>query len=364
MIVLILGSSGFIGQNLRFRLSENGHQVLTHKHDELIDHLATCIQQCDIVVDAAGVSRTVNENEVSLTEGNVVYTKTLLSLIGDKPLIYISTLKTNEQSPYGKTKLEAERLVLQHLETCHKTRIIRLGNVFGKWAKPNHNSVIATFCHAINRDLAINVNENSGPISFIYIDEVLDVIFDLIEGRCEANIIALPGAFVATVPQLARIIRQFHDHDFRFDSAIDPLFLKYLYATYVSYMDPTRLLVACVEHRDARGSFTELFHDFGPGQTALNIAKPGIVKGGHYHHTKHEKYLVVSGKAIVRLRSILDDKVFTYELSPKPIRYIHIPPGYTHEIVAQGKTNSKTLMWSNELYDETKPDTHVMKVNL
>lgn len=362
MTVLVLGSSGFIGRNLCAHLTDLGHQVVTYRHGESSEPLKHAVKACDYVVHAAGVSRSVNLSDDDYIKGNVAYTRRLLDVIGDKPLLYVSTLKTNEDSMYGRTKREAEELVKQRLAKPYRTYILRLGNVFGKWATPYHNSVVATFCHALNRDLPIKVNENSGLISFIYIDEIINKIISVIDGQSAKTIEDMAGNFIASVPELAGILRQFKSRDFRFSPSIDPLFLRYLYATYVSYKEPDKLLEHLASHDDVRGSFVELFHDFGPGQVSLNVSKPGIVKGGHYHHTKHEKYLLLSGHATVRLRSVGSDKVYTYELTSKPYAYLHIPPGYTHEIETTGTTVSKTLMWASELYDANQADTHPLKV--
>lgn len=368
MKVLVTGSKGFIGKNLCLWLENAGHDVLGFDIDKSIETLKTYVESADFIVHLAGVNRPLNEEE--FIDGNVNFTKQLLDIVKDKKssasIIFSSSVKAEEDSPYGRSKLQAEKLVEEFgKKNGNNVFIYRLNNVFGKWCRPNYNSVIATFCYNVAHEIELQINENALPIEFIYIDDICRQFLKTIkENPVEhASILYIEPKYKRSLKDIAYSLYSFKESrkNFMVPNIVDD-FDKKLYSTYLSYLDEDDFSYPLTTHSDYRGSFTEILKTNGAGQFSVNISKPGIVKGNHYHNTKNEKYLVVAGTCEIKFRKIGTSKIFTYVCSDKELKVVDIPPGYTHSIKNIGKTDSVTFMWANELYDPDNSDTFYLPV--
>ena len=365
MRIMITGAGGFMGRNLCEVLRE------CHPEDrlDLID-LATTSEaleaaaaEADFVFHLAGVNRPRDPDEFMRGNGDFTLELTALLERGKKsPVVLASSIQAALDNPYGASKRAAEDAVAAYARRC-KTHayIYRLPNVFGKWSRPNYNSVVATFCHNIARGLPITVNDPAAQVPLVYIDDVAAEFMRALEG------VSLPGAegryavtpeYRITVGELAATLGRFRDMRDRLEcpDQSDPLTAK-LYATYLSFLPPEDFARPTVAHADARGSFTELLHLGGHGQVSVNVSRPHITKGEHWHHTKHEKFVVLSGEGVIRFRKPGDATVISYRVSGGAPQVVDIPPGYTHNIENTGDTDMITLMWANECFDPARPDT-------
>lgn len=364
MKILVTGSSGFIGKNLCLRLLEDDYKVFRFDVGNSDDELKSFIAESDFVVHLAGINRPLTEDE--FIDGNVNFTKKLCDLIRDGkpslPILFASSTQAALDNPYGRSKKAAEDLIFAHAKECgSKAYITRFYNVFGKWCRPNYNSVIATFCYNVANGLPLDVNPSAPAIDFIYIDDLCEWIISIIQGGIgDLDRILYPEPhFSKTLPKIVELLQGFKEsRSNHMVPAIDDPFAKRLYSMYLSYLPEGDFSYPLDMHVDNRGSFTEILKTIGNGQLSVNVAKPGITKGNHYHHTKTEKYLVVHGECEIKFRKIGSDEVVTYRCSDKKIEVVDIPPGYTHSITNVGEDDSVTLMWANELFDPNHPDTY------
>ena len=365
MRIMITGAGGFMGRNLC--------EVLREQHPEdrldLID-LATPRQtleaaavEADFVFHLAGVNRPRDPDE--FMRGNSDFTLELTALLerGKRPpVVLASSIQAALDNPYGASKRAAEDAVAAYARLCGtRAYLYRLPNVFGKWSRPNYNSVVATFCHNIARGLPITVNDPAAQVPLVYIDDVAAAFVRALEGTAlpdEEGLYAIKPEYRITVGDLAAMLGRFRDMRDRLEcpDQSDPLTAK-LYATYLSFLPPEDFARPTVTHADARGSFTELLHLGGHGQVSVNVSRPHITKGEHWHHTKHEKFVVLSGEGVIRFRKPGDATVISYRVSGDVPQVVDIPPGYTHNIENTGDTDMITLMWANECFDPARPDT-------
>lgn len=364
MKVLVTGSNGFIGKNLCLHLSEGGYEVFRFDTGNTDDELRLFIAESDFVVHLAGINRPLAEKE--FIDGNVNFTKKFCDLIRNEkpslPILFASSTQATLDNAYGRSKKAAEDLVLAHAEECgSKAYVARFYNVYGKWCRPNYNSVIATFCYNVANGLPLDVNPSAPSIDFVYIDDLCGWVISVIKrGISDSDRILYPEPhFTKTLPQIVELLEGFRvSRNNHMVPAIDDPFAKRLYSTYLSYLPESSFSYPLDMHVDSRGSFTEILKTIGNGQISVNVAKPGITKGNHYHHTKTEKYLVVHGECEIKFRRIDSDKVITYHCSDKKLEVVDIPPGYTHSITNVGEDDSVTLMWANELFDPDHSDTY------
>ena len=278
-----------------------------------------------------------------------------------------SSIQAELDNPYGKSKKAGEDLLLDYSqETGAKVLIYRLPNVFGKWCRPNYNSAIATFCYNIARDLPITVNNDPSVVmKLVYIDDVVNEMINALEGKehREGEFCYIPVVYTITLGEIVDLLYSFKkSREKRSIPDIADGFTRKLYSTYLSYLPEDKFSYELTMNIANRGSFTEFIKTLDRGQVSVNISKPGITKGNHWHHTKNEKFLVVSGKGVIRLRKIYSDKVIEYFVSGEKMEVIDIPPGYTHNIENLGDTDMVTIMWANEPYDSEKPDTYYLEV--
>jgi len=357
MNVLVTGASGFIGKNLCLALKEAKHIVFEFDLSSSPEELSYYAHEADTIVHLAGINRPLDPDE--FIDGNVNLTKRVLELATDsekKPLIiFASSTQAALDNPYGKSKKQAEDLLLS---SGHPVLIYRLYNVFGKWCRPNYNSVIATFCHNVANDLPLQINKEAPSIDFVYIDDVVRCIMDALPLLGDRLIHYPEPHYSRKLEDVADLLSQFRESRKTFYvPQIEDAFAQKLYATYLSYLPQQGFAYPLESHVDERGSFTEMLKTLGQGQISVNIAKPGITKGNHYHHTKNEKYLVVHGACDIKLRELGTDHVVCYHCSDKRLEVVDIPPGYTHSITNVGKDDSVTLMWASEPFDPCRPDT-------
>ncbi|AYE52413.1 capsular polysaccharide biosynthesis protein CapF [Priestia megaterium NCT-2] len=369
MNVLVTGSKGFIGRNLIAELRNQGYTEIFEYNRETDESLLDkyCMK-ADFVFHLAGVNRPKDEKE--FIKGNTNFTSLLLDTLNKHnnncPIMLSSSIQAELDNPYGHSKKMSEDLIFKHnKDTSSKILIYRFPNVFGKWCKPNYNSVVATFCHNIANGLPIHVNDPEVKLKLIYIDDVIEELINALKGKengsgkfCEVSTV-----YTATLGEIANLIYSFKEsRSERTIPDVSEPFVKNLYSTYLSYLPEDQFSYELKMNTDNRGSFTEFIKTIDRGQVSINISKPGINKGNHWHHTKTEKFLVVSGKGVIRFRKIDSDKVIKYFVSGEKLEVLDIPTGYTHNIENLGDTDMVTVMWANELFDSEKPDTYYLEV--
>jgi len=303
-------------------------------------------------------------------KGNFGFTDILLaSLKKNKntcPILITSSIQAALDNPYGRSKKAGEELLFSHArQTGSTVYVFRLPNVFGKWCRPNYNSAVATFCHNIARDLPIQVNDPGAILSLVYIDDVLDAFLGALQGDVlkEDGFCRVSTVYTVKLGRIVELLREFKES--RTNLSVPNMakgFEKVLYSTYLSYLPENQFSYPLKMNTDNRGSFTEIIRTAERGQFSVNVSKPGITKGNHWHHTKNEKFLVVSGKALIRFRRIGTGEVIDYHMSGEKLEVVDIPPGYTHTIINEGEGDLVTFMWANEQYDPDRPDTIFEKV--
>lgn len=366
MNILITGARGFMGKNLRSALTGrygDAHRLMLLDMPHTEEELLAAAAEADFVFHLAGVNRPTDPADFQ--KGNADFTWQLLTLLKERgkrpPVLLSSSIQAALENPYGQSKLSAEQAVADYgRETGSAVYLYRLPNVFGKWSRPNYNSAVATFCHNVARGLPITVNDPSVTLRLVYIDDVVEEFLRAMEGQPhrEGEWCTVQPVHEVNLGHMAELIQSFpalRDSLTAPDQS-DPL-VKKLYATYLSFLPPEDFSRPTVTHADQRGSFTELLHMGSRGQVSLNISKPHITKGDHWHQTKHEKFIVLQGEGVIRFRKVGDSTVIAYKVSGENLTVVDIPTGYTHSIENTGDTDMLTLMWANEVFDPAHPDT-------
>ncbi len=372
MKVLITGANGFIGKNLIAELRY-------HKNTELYEYdqdtppklLDQYCQDCDFVYNLAGINRPEYTEE--FMAGNCGFVSRLLASLkacgNPCPVMLSSSVQAELPNPYGQSKRAGEEALKQYTaETGAKAYIYRFPNLFGKWCRPDYNSVVATFCHNIARGLPINIHDPSAILDLVYIDDAVHSLIGLLSGKADWNkdgFCEVAEHHHISVGELADLIASFQRS--RKDRGVPDLseggLTKKLYSTYLSYLPPDGFSYPLKMNMDHKGSFTEIIRTEDRGQFSVNISRPGSEKGNHWHCTKNEKFVVVSGKALIQLRQVGSNEVISYRVSGQRLEVIDIPVGYTHNIINVGETDLVTFMWSNERFDPERPDTYYLQVN-
>ncbi|WP_286230074.1 capsular polysaccharide biosynthesis protein CapF [Neobacillus mesonae] len=369
MNILVTGAKGFVGKNLVAELKNRGYNnVSEFSRESDSSLLEKYTKECDFVFHLAGVNRPKDENE--FMEGNVGLTAQLLEFLkkhGNKaPLLSTSSIQAGRDNPYGKSKKAGEDLLLSYSKDNDvNVYVYRLPNLFGKWSKPNYNTVVATYCHNIARGLDIQINNPDAELTLCYIDDVLDEFFRALEGNptIQGNYCSVPVTHKIKLGELANLILSFKESRSNLSIPnMEDALTKKLYSTYLSFLPEDQFSYNLKMHSDHRGSFTELIRTPERGQVSINVSKPEITKGNHWHHTKNEKFLVVSGEGLIRFRKIDKDEIIEYRVSGEKLQVVDIPTGYTHSIVNVGETDLVTVMWANECFDPEKPDTYFVEV--
>lgn len=371
--ILITGAGGFVGRNLVTTLHAMGcKDLLLFEKDDTVETLADYCRRAAFVVHLAGINRPKDPSE--FYSGNAGLTDTMLRLLAEAgnraPVLVTSSIQAALDNDYGKSKKHAEDAIFAHGQaTGAPVYVFRMEGVFGKWCRPNYNSVVATFCYNIARGLPIEVRDPAYELPLVYIDDVVGCILDaMLEGKVQRDkegYCRIHPVHRVTLGRLAELIEGFAQA--RKGSLAVPCvapdsFEKKLYSTFLSYLPTDQFAYDLTMHCDDRGSFTEALRTPERGQVSVNISRPGIVKGNHWHHTKNEKFLVVQGEGVIRFRRIDSDEVITYHVSGKKLQMVDIPCGYTHNIENVGSEDMVTVMWANECFDPDHPDTFYLPV--
>lgn len=399
MRILVTGAKGFVGKNLcealknirdrkdRTRPALRIEEVFEYDIDSSPEQLNDWCREADFVFNLAGVNRPKDQSE--FMEGNFGFASVLLDTLKNSENLCPVMLSSSQQaslsgrfgnSEYGRSKKAGEDLFLDYQkETGAKVLVYRFPNLFGKWCRPNYNSAVATFCNNIANDLPIVVNDPAVELELLYIDDLVAEMLDALEGkehRCEFNGLDVlpkndgrycycPITHQVTLGRIVDLIRSFANQPKTLVIPEIPhgSFAKKLYSTYLSYLPKEKISFPLKMNIDDRGSFTELLHTLNCGQVSINISKPGITKGQHWHNTKWEFFIVVSGHGLIQERKIGSDEILEFEVSGEKIEAVHMLPGYTHNIINLSETeNLVTVMYCNEIFDSSHPDTFFEKV--
>lgn len=400
MKVLITGARGFVGRNLCAQLGNikegkarnygdlSIEDIFEYDLDSTPQELDAYCKECDFVFNLAGVNRPQNAEE--FMQGNFGFASTLLDTLkahkNTCPVMLSSSIQATlagrfGTSEYGKSKKAGEELFFEYeKETGAKVLVYRFPNLYGKWCRPNYNSAVATFCNNIANDMPITVNDPNVEMELLYIDDLVEEMINALKGhehRCEfegVNTVMQPGGRYCAAPithhvRLGEIVDLLHQfaqmpHTLMIPEIPADSFAKRLYSTYLSYLPKDKAIFDLKMNVDARGSFTELVHTLKCGQVSVNISKPGITKGEHWHHTKWEQFIVVAGHGLIQLRKEGTEEVLNYEVSGEKIQSVIMLPGYTHNIINLSQNDDLvTVMWANESFDANHPDTYYDKVS-
>lgn len=363
--ILITGSKGFIGKNLYVALQRHASvDISTFNSDNSIDELDAMAKNADLVFHLAGVNRP--DDSYDFVRINIRLTAQLCDILANSdkiiPLVFSSSTQAEQNNAYGQSKHQAEDIVADYsIRTGAPVYIIRLPNVFGKWCRPNYNSVVATLCHNLSRDLPVSITNRDAPITFIYIDDVIKMFIDIMQRDKHTSdrlFYDVENTFQITLGHLYDMIKEIkHSRCCSLLPDMNDPFLKYLYSTYASHLELRKLACPAELRVDNRGWLFEFVKSFGCGQIFVSMTQPGVTRGNHYHDSKVEKFCVILGEAIIRLRSVLDGEVYEYRVDGNDIQIVDIPPGYTHSIENIGGTDMITLFWANEVYDVSHSDT-------
>lgn len=369
MRILVTGANGFVGKNLIAELNNKGYRdIYKFTRETDISLLDNYVKDCDFVFHLAGVNRPKEEKE--FMEGNFGFTSELLSLLkkhkNKAPVLISSSIQAERDNPYGISKKAGEDLLFKYEgETGAEAFVYRLPNLFGKWSRANYNSVVSTFCYNIARDLEIQINDPDAEIELAYIDDVVKEFINVLEGNTSriGRYCMLSVSYKIKLGRLAGVLKGFRESrtNLYVPNMKDSL-TKKLYSTYLSYLPKDKFSYPLKMNIDERGSFTEFIKSPERGQVSINVSKPGITKGNHWHHTKNEKFLVVSGEGIIKFRKIDSDKIIEYRVSGTKLEVVDIPTGYTHNIINVGDEDLVTVMWANETFDPENPDTYFLEV--
>lgn len=369
MKILITGANGFIARNLRSRLSERQDiEVATFTRDHSMEELSISIQEVDFIFHLAGVNRPENVEEYK--SGNSDLTVALCALIEASgkiiPVVFGSSIQAELENPYGRSKLAAEQSLLEFSsKTGNPVYLFRLPNVFGKWCKPNYNSVVATFCHNIARKLPIDINDTSALIRLVYVDDVINRFISILDGEVTKEAYCnIDPVYEVTIGKLVEKIEKFRaSRNNLITERVGTGFDRALHSTYLSYLMPETFSYALVRHCDSRGIFVEMLKTKDSGQFSYFTAHPGVTRGGHYHNTKTEKFLVLKGEAVFKFRHIVTDEFHELKTSGQVPTVVETVPGWTHDITNVGDEEMFVMLWASEIFDEDQPDTYARSLS-
>lgn len=371
MKLLVTGANGFIAKNLMVRLNElEGFESVPYTREMSEQQLLELVADVDAVVHLAGINRPLSTEE--FITGNTGLTESLCQALlangRSVPVIFASSTQAALDNPYGKSKLGAELSIKRYAEQSGaKIYVYRLPNVFGKWCKPNYNSAVATFCHNIARGLPIHVNDTQAALSLVYVDDVADEFIRVLTELPDVDstgFCSVPVQYQTTVGEMAQQLRAFHDsRNTLLSEPVGVGLVRALYSTYMSYLTPDSFGYEVPKHGDPRGVFVEMLKTKDSGQFSYFTAHPGITRGGHYHHSKTEKFLVIKGKARFGFRHILTDETYELFTSGEQPLIVETIPGWSHDITNVGDDEMVVMLWANEIFDRSRPDTIASKVS-
>lgn len=371
MRVLITGANGFVGRNLQLRLRERPDvQVVCYTREQQARQLADLLHGVDFVFHLAGVNRPQNPKE--FTTDNTNLTRDLYEAVTTAarstgraiPILYTSSTQAAYDNAYGRSKREAEDVLLATgTDPLLPVHVFRLPNVFGKWCRPNYNSAVATFCHNVARDLPIQINDPKAALTLVYIDDVIERFVQLMDGAMPMVEVdgfeVIQPQYDTTVGELARLIRAFRgSRDSLLTERVGTGLVRALYATYVSYLPVEAFAYDLPQHADQRGVFVEMLRTPDCGQFSFFTARTGVTRGGHYHHSKTEKFLVIRGQALFRFRHMQTGQTYELHTSGDRPQIVETVPGWTHDITNVGREEMAVMLWANEIFDRVHPDTY------
>jgi UDP-2-acetamido-2,6-beta-L-arabino-hexul-4-ose reductase len=368
MKFLITGANGFIAKNLIAVLNrDTDNELLLFNRHSSLDELETYIKTADFIVHLAGVNRPENISE--FYEGNTDLTQTILELAQQHerkiPILLSSSTQVSRDNDYGKSKLAAEELVQAYSERNNvPVFIYRLPNVFGKWCRPNYNSVIATWCYNTTHDLPITINDRNTLLTLVYIDDVIASFMACLNSDTPTSgLVNVEPVYEKTLDEIETLLTEFkHSRESLLIPKVGFGFERALYATYLSYLPTDNFSYPLKGHSDVRGTFYEILKTQDSGQFSISTTQPGVTRGNHYHHTKNEKFLVIKGEALIELRHIVTNELVQYRVSGEQMQVVEMITGYTHNITNVGDTEMLLLIWANEIFNPEHPDTYFLKV--
>ncbi|MBS7834584.1 NAD-dependent epimerase/dehydratase family protein [Wohlfahrtiimonas chitiniclastica] len=372
MNVLVTGAHGFVGKNLVLRLSEmNNIHILTFTEDNQPDELPNLIAQTDFIFHLAGVNRPQTEDEFYV--GNHDLTQKICQLVEKSqrhiPIVFSSSIQAAKENPYGISKQQAEDELLNlQNKTNNPIAIYRLPNVFGKWCQPNYNSVVATFCYNIVHDQPIQIHDPSHILNLVYIDDVIESFLSQLNTLMTPNnkhnsFQEVKTQYQMSLGDLAKTIQNFHTQ--RQTLNIDNVgsgIIRALYATYISYLPTNAFTYPVQKHEDARGCFVEMLKTTSSGQFSYFTAHPGVTRGGHYHHSKTEKFLVIKGTALFKFRHLITNEYYELITTGDTPQIVDTATGWTHDITNIGNDELIVMLWANEVFDSKHPDTYTCPI--
>lgn len=368
MRVLITGADGFIGKNLSVSLSRlEDVEVIKFTRESSRKDLTDLVKNVDFIFHLAGVNRPKEEKE--FFEGNADLTKSIADAIRESgriiPVVLSSSIQAERMNSYGRSKLQAEMHLLNlYMETANPIYIYRLPNVFGKWCKPNYNSVVATFCHNISHDLPIQIDDSNAELNLVHIGDVISSFLKvMLEQPIGTLHVDVKPVYKTTVGKVADNLKQFKaSRETLVTETVGDGFMRVLYATYISYISPDDFTYSLTKHEDPRGVFVEMLKTKDSGQFSFFTAYPGVTRGGHYHHVKTEKFLVIKGQARFGFRNIVTNEVREIFTSGSKSQVVETVPGWSHDITNVGDDEMVVMLWANENFNPQKPDTVAYEV--
>jgi UDP-2-acetamido-2,6-beta-L-arabino-hexul-4-ose reductase len=369
MKVLITGINGFIGQNLEAHLRERSDvEILRFSREDGSELLSRLVAQADCIFHLAGVNRP--QDPAEFKSGNSDLTQLLCNAVAtsgrDPTIVYTSSIQADSDNPYGASKLAAEQALSELADQRSiNLHVFRLPNVFGKWAKPNYNSAVATFCHNVARNLPISVHDKNARLTLVYVDDVIRHFTDIMDGKAILGSGAeVEPVYSTTVGEVADQITAFRDsRSTLISEAVGTGLTRALYSTYLSYLPPKSFTYEVPKYGDPRGVFVEMLKTTDAGQFSYFTAHPGITRGGHYHHTKTEKFLVIKGQALFRFRHIMSDEFYELKTTGDQPVIVETVPGWTHDITNIGDDELIVMLWANEIFDREHPDTFALPLS-
>lgn len=368
MKVLITGANGFVGQNLIAHLGERDDiDVVRFTRDDDLSSLPGLVAQVEFIFHLAGVNRPVDPQEFNT--GNTDLTGALCNAVISSgrrvPVLYTSSSQAELDNPYGSSKRGAEELLLNLQSSANvPVYLFRLPNVFGKWARPNYNSAVATFCNNIARDIPIKINDPQAMINLVYIDDVVTRFIQVMDGTVSTQgFVSVEPQYSISVGGLVEQLSAFRDSRTNMISErVGTGLVRALYSTYLSYLPPERFTYKVPKYEDPRGMFVEMLKTPDAGQFSFFTAHPGITRGGHYHHSKTEKFLVIKGHACFRFRHIVSGEFYELFTTGEEPEIVETVPGWTHDVTNVGDSELIVMLWANEIFDREHPDTFSMAV--
>ncbi|MBE0369252.1 UDP-2-acetamido-2,6-beta-L-arabino-hexul-4-ose reductase [Pseudoalteromonas aurantia] len=368
MNVLVTGADGFVGKNLIISLKRNSDiEIVRYTRNNTLDELTSFVDSADFIFHLAGVNRPESDSEFK--QGNADLTFEICNRVKatgrDIPIVLSSSIQAERDNAYGQSKLLAETHLLNlHNETGNKVYLYRLPNVFGKWCKPNYNSVVATFCNNIANNLPIQINDENAELDLVHIGTVVTSFLDVLFSQYKDKIhIDIEPIYKVTLGELASKIYDYkNSRESLITERVGDGFERVLYATYISYIKPDDFGYEVKQHKDPRGRFVEMLKTKDSGQFSFFTAHPGITRGGHYHHCKTEKFLVIKGKARFGFRHIITDEMCELITTGDEAKIVETVPGWSHDITNIGDDELIVMLWANENFDPETPDTVAYKV--